>query len=495
LPRGTESDRYAEFFEQAPIGRLSTDGLGVIAEANRAAAELLNVSRDFLVGKPLAAFVPPEDRPAFQDRLLALADSPGPVQWVAWLEPHKGPAFHSELHVTRSDTSAGSLHWTMADVTDRVAMEQELRLLASDLEGRVEERTGALQDERARLEAVVQQIPIGLTIVDENGEVVLVNDEARRLLGGELVPAARLGDAHWAARRLDDEPHQVDDLPAARALRGETVSRERVKVVDPPRGSVVLEVSAGPIRTADGEVAGAVIVFHDISAQEQQQRAEREFVTNAAHQLQSPLAAIVSAVEVLQAGAKDGPEQDVFLEHIEREANRLARLTRALLILSRAQTGVEPPRDQVVAIEPLLSEVASSLRPAPGVSVEVLCAESIAVLTNRELAEQAVLNIAENAAKYTTEGRITLEAEVRDDMAQIVVTDTGVGISQRDQPRVLDRFYRASANGSVEGFGLGLAIVRSAVDALGGELELDSTVGAGTVVRMRLPRAVTLVEP
>jgi signal transduction histidine kinase len=124
-----------------------------------------------------------------------------------------------------------------------------------------------------------------------------------------------------------------------------------------------------------------------------------------------------------------------------------------------------------------------------------LCAESIAVLTNRELAEQAVLNIAENAAKYTTEGRITLEAEVRDDMAQIVVTDTGVGISQRDQPRVLDRFYRASANGSVEGFGLGLAIVRSAVDALGGELELDSTVGAGTVVRMRLPRAVTLVEP
>src|SRR5512132_3238589 len=201
VPRGTESDRYAEFFEQAPIGRLSTDGLGVIAEANRAAAELLNVSRDFLVGKPLSAFVPPEDRPAFQDRLLALADSPGAVQWVAWLEPRKGPAFHSEFHVKRSDTNVGSLHWTMADVTDRVAMEQELRLLASDLEGRVEERTGDLQDERARLEAVVQQIPIGLTIVDENGEVVLVNDEARRLIGGELALAAQLGDARWQARR------------------------------------------------------------------------------------------------------------------------------------------------------------------------------------------------------------------------------------------------------------------------------------------------------
>jgi PAS domain S-box-containing protein len=495
LPQGTESNRYAEFFEQAPIGRLSTDVLGVVAEANRTAAELLGVSRDFLVGRPLAAFVPPDDRRAFRDRLLALADEPGPLEWVAWLEPRKGRAFHAEFHVTRSDTNVGSLNWTMADVTDRIATQQELRVLASDLEGRVEERTAALQDERARLEAVVQQIPIGLTIIDVNGEVVLVNDEARRLLGDELGPGAQVGDARWETRRLDDKPYQVSDLPATRALRGETVSGERLKVVDPTRGSVVLEVSAGPIRSADGDLAGAVNLFHDVSAQERQERAEREFVTNAAHQLQSPLAAILSAIEVLQAGAKDGPEREVFLGHIERESNRLARLTRALLILSRAQTGFEAPKDQVVAVEPLLSEVARSLRPAPGVSVDVSCPKSVAVVTNRELAEQAVLNVAENAARYTKEGRITLEAHVRDEVAEIVVTDTGVGIAPPDQPRVLDRFYRASENGSVEGFGLGFAIVRSAVDALGGELELDSAVGAGTVVRMRLPRAVTLVEP
>lgn len=220
--------------------------------------------------------------------------------------------------------------------------------------------------------------------------------------------------------------------------------------------------------------------------------AEQEFVTNAAHELQSPLTAIVSAIEVLQAGAKDTPERDVFLDHIERASARLARLARALLVLARAQTGSEAPKTELVALEPLLSDVAVWVRPAEGVTVAVSCPPDAAVLTNRELVEQAVFNVAENAAKYTSKGTIELAAQIADSQAEISISDTGQGIPPADQARVFERFYRGDA-ASDEGSGLGLAIARAAAEALGGEVKLESEVGKGTVVRFRLPLAASLI--
>jgi signal transduction histidine kinase len=224
-----------------------------------------------------------------------------------------------------------------------------------------------------------------------------------------------------------------------------------------------------------------------------QESAEREFVTNAAHELQSPLTAIVSAIEVLQAGAKETPERDVFLGHIERASARLARLARALLVLARAQTGSEAPKTELVALEPLLSDVASWLRTAENVTVDVSCPPEAAVLTNRELVEQAIFNVAENAAKYTAKGRIELEAHVADGQAEISISDTGRGIPHAEQDRVFERFYRGEGAAD-EGSGLGLAIARAAAEAIGGAVELESTVGKGTVVRFHLPQGASLVE-
>jgi signal transduction histidine kinase len=221
--------------------------------------------------------------------------------------------------------------------------------------------------------------------------------------------------------------------------------------------------------------------------------AERQFITNAAHELQSPLTAIVSAIEVLQAGAKETPERDVFLDHIERASARLARLARALLVLARAQSGTEAPKTELVALGALLGDVASWVQTADAVAVDVFCPAEAAVLTNRELVEQAVFNVAENAAKYTTEGRIELAARVEDGTAEIRISDTGPGIAADHQARVFDRFYRGDATGD-EGSGLGLAIARAAANAVGGDVELESAVGKGTVVTFRLPRGASLID-
>jgi signal transduction histidine kinase len=108
--------------------------------------------------------------------------------------------------------------------------------------------------------------------------------------------------------------------------------------------------------------------------------------------------------------------------------------------------------------------------------------------------EQALLNVADNAAKYTTEGRISLSARAVDGAIEIVVADTGPGIPADEQSQIFDRFYRGSANGA-PGFGLGFAIVRSAVEALDGELELSSSEASGTTVVFRLPRAASMISP
>ena len=232
-----------------------------------------------------------------------------------------------------------------------------------------------------------------------------------------------------------------------------------------------------------------LIVLDDLTEQERRELAEREFVSNAAHELRTPLTTIIGAVEVLQAGAKETPaERDRFLAHIEREAARLARLAHALLALARAHAGQEKPRLEPTQLEPLLREVADDLRPRDGVVVEVECAPGLAANVNRDLLEQALRNLGENAAKHTPSGRVVLRAYSAGRNVRVEVEDTGIGMSSDTQRHVFDRFYRG-ADRDPEGFGLGLAIVRQAVRSLDGRIELDSAPGEGTRVRIVLERA------
>jgi two-component system phosphate regulon sensor histidine kinase PhoR len=237
-----------------------------------------------------------------------------------------------------------------------------------------------------------------------------------------------------------------------------------------------------------------MIVLDDLTEQERRELAEREFVSNAAHELRTPLTTIIGAVEVLQAGAKDDPaERDRFLGHIEREAERLARLARALLTLARAHAGQERPRVEPVALAPLLSEVADDLHPREGVVVEVECEPGLTATTNRDLLEQALRNLGENAAKHTPSGHVVLRSYTLGTTVRIEVEDTGVGMTSDTQRHVFDRFYRGKDR-DAEGFGLGLAIVRQAVRSMDGRIELDSSPGEGTCVRIVLEQA-RLREP
>jgi two-component system, OmpR family, phosphate regulon sensor histidine kinase PhoR len=322
-------------------------------------------------------------------------------------------------------------------------------------------------------ERVLTQLPQGVVLVDPNLVIDYANPAAERLLG--------------VGRPGDPLPDPWPDF----SLRALAASLFRP---DPPSGGTLVEtdhrffwVEGLPPSTAEP----AILIVEDVTERERARRNEREFVENAAHELRTPLAAIVSVMDVLESGAKDIPEaRDRFLKHIRVHSERLSRLARSLLILARLQTGAEQPRLTIVPVGPLLEEIAGRLDPAGGVEVSVRSAAETGALADRDLLHRALANVAENSAKHTQEGEIVLEARGNGTTTEIEIRDTGPGMTDEERARAFQRFYRSS-NGT-DGFGLGLAIAQEAVLAIGGTIELESKAGVGTRVRVALPSAKIL---
>jgi signal transduction histidine kinase/HAMP domain-containing protein len=344
---------------------------------------------------------------------------------------------------------------------------------------RLRESFRNLASERDRLERIVERLREGVLSVNADLTVELANGAARTLLDA---PRLRAGDPlpdPWPPFELESFAAGLFGADARAAEATVTDAHERTLAIAgiPPQGGSET----------------AILVLVDVSERERRERAEREFVANAAHELRTPLTTIVGAVEALQGGAKgDAAARERFLGHIEREAGRLARLTRALLVLARAETGQELPPRTSVPVRALLEQVGARLAPAPGVAVDVECDGDVTLFTERDLVEQALWNLASNAARHTERGRIVLAARATGNgSVELEVTDTGSGIATAEQERVFERFYRGNGR-SQDGFGLGLSIVRQAVQALGGTIDVHSAPGSGTRVRVRLPAGVDL---
>jgi two-component system phosphate regulon sensor histidine kinase PhoR len=480
---------YRELFQRAPDALLVTDVNGKILEANPAAAELLGLSKVRLEDKILAVMVAPRSRRTFRTMLLTIGRDEPLADADLWVRPRDDGEriVHARAVPIHREGEPLAVRWSLRDVTEQRSAATELRVLNAELEGRVAERTAAVERQQALLEAVLEQNPLGLAIVDEHEQVLLANAEAKRTLGTVGAPSQVAGYKVGGSR-------YDGDWPVLRSLHtGEVVMGERARIVRPDGDQAVVEINSGPIRDGSGRIVAAVSVFRDVTLADQREQAERDFVSNAAHELRTPLAAIIGAVEVLQSGAKDVPEErERFLAHLERQCRRLERLTDALLTLARVQTRAEAPRLEVVELCPLLEEVAQALHPAPRVSVEVECPDGVAVFANRELLEEALLNLASNAVKYTARGTVTLAATEREPgFVDVAVRDTGRGMTRRDRARAVERFYRGDDDAK-SGFGLGLAIVDAAAKAMGSKLEIDSARGRGTTARMKL-RAGRLV--
>jgi two-component system sensor histidine kinase VicK len=366
----------------------------------------------------------------------------------------EGGSFDTRLHPWLKDELGG-----LAETIDR-------------MRARLRESFGRLESERDRLRRLLGRLHDGVIAVDSNLRIEFSNAAARRLLRASVDEGEDIPDA-WGQPVLKVLVARLFE-PGARAIQ-ETFQTDDGRAYSiagiPPRG----------------RSKNVILVITDVSVRERRERAEREFVTNAAHELRTPLATITGAIQVLQSGAKDDPEErDRFLDHIERESARLGRLTHSLLVLARAQTREEAPNLAPVELQPLLEAIVEDVSPPDDVAVTVSCPPGLEVLADRDLVEQAVANLTANALQNTERGRVEISAkELASGSVALEVTDTGNGIAPERQDRIFDRFYRPDGR-DPRRFGLGLAIVRQAVAALGGRLELESAEGSGTTVRITL---------
>ena len=329
---------------------------------------------------------------------------------------------------------------------------------------------------RTRLSRLVERLHEGVVSVDRGGRVEFASSTAKHMLSsaaleeGRSVPEAWFG---FPLRSLVTRLFEGD----VRVVEAQVASQD---------GERVFDVTGIPAARTDA----ALLVITDVSEREQRRRAEREFIDNAAHELRTPLAAITSAIERLQSGARDVPEKrDRFLGHIQRESTRLNRLASSLLVLARAQTRDEEPRREEIRIAELIEDSVAGLELKHGVELVLDCPSDLVARSNRDLLEHALLNLASNAARHTGRGRICVRASaVCDGSTTIEISDTGSGIPRDELGRLFDRFYRGSGEKGRAGFGLGLPITKEAVEALGGRVEIDSVPGEGTTARIILPR-------
>jgi two-component system sensor histidine kinase VicK len=349
-----------------------------------------------------------------------------------------------------------------------------LALSIEQMRAQLQDLFRALESDRDRLERMLDRLNEGVLLINRELEVEFANDRIRDLLG-------------VGSRDVDLEDAA---LPATGAIKRLTLDLFETGLPSHLRvasNDQILLVSGIP--PGDGGDSAIVVVF-DESQQERNERVQREFATNAAHELRTPLASIVTAVEMLQTGAKDDPPaRDEFLDVIAREADRLTRLTRALLVLARAALRDELPRFTPVAVAPLLEQVAASLQTREGVDISVDCLPTLAVDGDADLLEQAISSVASNAVQHTDSGSVTLRGRGHNGSVVIEIADTGAGIKATERERLFERFYRTGQS-RAGGFGLGLSIAREAVVALGGEIGLDSEPAVGTTVRIVLPKSV-----
>ncbi|MGZ5957680.1 MAG: sensor histidine kinase [Myxococcaceae bacterium] len=346
----------------------------------------------------------------------------------------------------------------------------------------VEERDGALLEVQT-LAAAIEGMDEGMWITDSNGVVLRHNEALRTMLGieQELVGQRPL----FLVRRTD-----LHDA-VLRACREGVTTKVEVSM-DAPR-SKTLEVHVSPL---GGSLPGSAAVFRDVTERKRLERVRQDFVANVSHELRTPITAIVGYAETLRSGAlSDAKHAPQMVEIIHRQSERLGELVSDLLELSRLDAGERPLSPAPVSLETVARQASDAMEPrAAGkrLSMHLRIPTDLTARADAKALEQVLLNLLDNAIKYTPEGGVVeLVGERVGDRAHLSVRDTGLGIEARHLPRLFERFYRVDRGRSREmgGTGLGLSIVRHLVHGMEGEVRVASQLGVGTTFTVVLPAA------
>ena len=316
----------------------------------------------------------------------------------------------------------------------------------------------------------------GLVLLDEHGSILSINAAAQALFGA---------DAQCVGRDFltIERSHEISAAIQAAAADGHSEVRAE-------RAGRVYQFDISRT-TSDGKFLGTVILAFDITEQEFAERNRREFTANVSHELKTPLQGIIGSAELIENGMVRPDDLPRFVGHIHAEAARLVTLIDDIIRLSQLDEGDAMPTEPVdlLAVSQEAAENLHDAAAARDVTVSVTGQPSV-IPGVRRLLYEVVYNLCDNAIKYNRDGgRVDITVAHDADGSSVTVADTGIGIAPEHQSRVFERFYRVDKSHSKAsgGTGLGLSIVKHAVQYHHGRIELESTPGTGTTIRVVFP--------
>ncbi len=339
--------------------------------------------------------------------------------------------------------------------------------------GQIEWHLRQLKQRKKEFRAVTENMQEGLVLLDSEGRVLSINPAAARLLqtdencvGEDFVTVDRRQDLNNAIKLAYDSGHGK--------LRAERGGRE-------------CQFDISRIETG-GKTVGAVILCTDVTESAFAERNRQEFTANVSHELKTPLQSIIGSAELLENGLVKPEDMQRFVGHIRNEAERLVTLINDIIRLSQLDENGESPHE-LVSLYEVAAEVLEVLSPAAekaGVTMS-LSGEHLSISGERRYIYEIIYNLCDNAIRYNIKnGKVNVDITKNGNSTVLTVADTGIGIPPEHQSRVFERFYRVDKSHSKQtgGTGLGLSIVKHTVAYHGGRIELNSTVGKGTTIKI-----------
>lgn len=361
----------------------------------------------------------------------------------------------------------------------------DLGLAFNSMAQRLSESFTMLGNEKRKLEVILGTLSDGILVIDRDLKIILTNPAAGVILG--------LGDRDFQGRPVMDAVlnHHLLDLIEDVNLTKQSFESELVLYYPQNRQ---LQVFLAPLKDETGMLAGSIVVLHDISTLRHLERVRQDFVGNVSHELRTPITSMKAMTETLLAGARnDEAILDRYLNAINQESDRMSNLINDLLDLAKLDAKLEIRREPFDLVE-LMKEVQERLitntESAPDFDLDLPGETLPKILANRDQVKQVLINLLDNAFKYTpAEGQVRLSAWREGDWVKVTVADTGIGISQEELDRIFERFYRVdkARSRAKGGTGLGLSIVKHIVEGHGGKVEVESSLNQGSVFSFTVP--------
>lgn len=352
-------------------------------------------------------------------------------------------------------------------------------IMASKLKNTLDE----ISSEKDKIEVIIKNLDDGIIAFDLSGKTIHINPSAEKMLG---VEKNELSDFAELCKKLEVEVPMQDIINNKDGVKKEW----EFELSD-----MIISAHFAPYKTEFNKTEGVVVALQDITKQQKLDRSRRAFVADISHELRTPLTNIKSYSETLLDTEIDDKEiSKNFLNVINSEADRMTRLVTDLLVLSRLEHTQDALKLSLCDVQGLVEQIVSTMSITAKKSKLTLTyvkgTEADSIYVDKDKINQVVVNIISNAIKYTQEGgTISVLCGSREDVVYISVSDTGIGIPEKDLPMIFDRFYRVDKARSRKqgGTGLGLAIAKEIVEAHKGTISIDSEYKKGTTVTVNLP--------